>query len=129
MYFEDEPGTKSDLARSIAAEARARLAVERISGKVMAAKMGVSQNYLSKRLRDAAPFTFDDISLFMDCLDTDEDVIDFINSAYQNNSDRILGEMLSRYKARQKESVASDSLQGPDEWALAADTSEEEPEQ
>lgn len=65
MYFEDLSGSKSSLARAVSAEIRARLAAQRTSGKKLAETVGLSQNYIAKRLRDEAPFTIDDIELIV----------------------------------------------------------------
>lgn len=81
----DNPGTKSALGRAVSAEARARLAKYKVSGKAMAARMGVSQTYLSKRLRDAAPFTLDDVESLVSCLDPEMDVKEFISTAVADN--------------------------------------------
>lgn len=40
---------------------RGHVGRQRLSGKVLAANAGVSQNYLAKRLRDEVPFNFNDI--------------------------------------------------------------------
>jgi hypothetical protein len=43
---------------------RAHMGRQRLSGKTLAAKSGVSQNYLATRLRDEAPFTIDYVEPF-----------------------------------------------------------------
>ena len=118
--------TESILGRAVAAEARARIAAQRLSDKLMAERMGVSQNYLSKRLRDVAPFTLDDVDMFVHCLDQDEEVLDFIAAAYKRNLDRLINEDIAQ-AMQSNVSEQGDSL--PDEWSLAADRSDEESEQ
>jgi hypothetical protein len=52
----------SSLARAVRADIRARLGAERRSGKWLAEQIGLSQNYVAKRLRDEAPFNLDDLA-------------------------------------------------------------------
>lgn len=52
----------SSLARAVSADVRARLGAERRSGKWLAEQIGLSQNYVAKRLRDEAPFNLDDLA-------------------------------------------------------------------
>ena len=52
----------SSLARAVSADIRARLGAERRSGKWLAEQIGLSQNYVAKRLRDEAPFNLDDLA-------------------------------------------------------------------
>ena len=56
------------LASLISAEVRATMARTRVSGAELARLIGVSQNYLSKRLRDEAPLTLNDTELICDAL-------------------------------------------------------------
>lgn len=53
----------------------------RLSGKALAAKVGLSQNYVAKRLRDEAPFTLDDVERIIDVVDPHGDIDDFVVSA------------------------------------------------
>lgn len=59
------PAGKSDsagpLGRAVSAEIRALLARQRLSASEVAKRTGISQNYISKRLRDEAPFTLNDL--------------------------------------------------------------------
>ena len=52
-----EPGP---FARAFSAEIRSPMARQRISGAQLAARTGRSQSYMSKRLRDEAPFSAND---------------------------------------------------------------------
>ena len=47
---------------------RAHMGRQRLSGKVLAAKAGVSQNYLAKRLRDEVSFNVNDIEILAKAL-------------------------------------------------------------
>lgn len=89
MLYEVD-GTTSDLGRCVSAELRARMAALRVSGKTLALKAGMSQNYFAKRLRDEAPFTLDDIeSLVSVLLDDLVDPTTFITQAYERNQDEV----------------------------------------
>lgn len=54
-------GPSGDFAKAIAAQVREAMARHRISGSKLAARIGVSQSYLSKRLRDEAPLSLNDV--------------------------------------------------------------------
>lgn len=54
-------GTTGDYARAVSAEVRSQMGKKRISQVKLAQQAKLSQNYLSKRLRDEFPFTLDDI--------------------------------------------------------------------
>jgi transcriptional regulator with XRE-family HTH domain len=45
------------------------------SGARLAAKTGLSQNYLSKRLREELPFTLNDITRIADALEVDPTIL------------------------------------------------------
>lgn len=57
-----EQPSVSELQRAVSADVRARLAAGRQSGKWLAGQIGLSQNYVAKRLRDEAAFTLDDLA-------------------------------------------------------------------
>lgn len=57
------------LARATSAEIRAEMSRRRISGTRLAAAAGLSQSYMSHRLRDQAPFTLNDIEAICAALD------------------------------------------------------------
>ena len=65
MTHDFEQGTRSAFGRAVAAEVRAILGAERMSGNALAKAIGLSQNYVAKRLRDEAPFTLDDLALIL----------------------------------------------------------------
>lgn len=71
-----EPGP---FARAISAEVRAVLARQNMTIKELAAKCGLSQGYLGKRLRDAAPLNANDFETICNALD--RDVLQFITAA------------------------------------------------
>lgn len=81
-------GTRSTLGRAVSAEVRGRMAAERITGRQLAQMIGVSNNYLAKRLRDEMPFTLDDIDLLMGVWQ-DLEPGKFVQIAYDNHSERI----------------------------------------
>ena len=56
--FAPDPGR---LSRAVSAEIRAELARQRVTVVELAARIGRSQNYLSKRLRDESALTIDDV--------------------------------------------------------------------
>lgn len=49
------------MACAVSAEIRAELARLRMTATEMGIQSGISQNYISKRLRDEAPFTVNDL--------------------------------------------------------------------
>lgn len=55
-------------AAAVSSEIRAAMARNRISGVELAKKAGVSQNYISKRLRDEMPFTLNDVEVIANIL-------------------------------------------------------------
>lgn len=67
----DETHHTTPLARAFSAEIRAELARRSptISGLKLAGLVGMSQNYIAKRLRDELPFTLDDIAAICAALD------------------------------------------------------------
>jgi hypothetical protein len=50
-------------ARAVSAELRAVMARRRISGNQLSKDVGMSQNYIAKRLRDDLPFDLNDLSI------------------------------------------------------------------
>ncbi len=68
-------------ARALSAEVRATLARQRITAKQLAEDVGMSQNYLGKRLRDEASFTLNDMESICEALG--EDLQHFIQSAIE----------------------------------------------
>ena len=71
-----EPGP---FARAISAEVRATLARQRLTIKELARISGLSESYLGKRLRDAAPLTLNDAEAICDALG--EDLLGFAAAA------------------------------------------------
>ena len=55
------PGSAGLQPRAWSEAIRAHMGRQRLSGKALAAKHGVSQNYLATRLRDEAPFNINDL--------------------------------------------------------------------
>lgn len=64
------------LARAVSAEVRATMARHRMSGSKLAAKAGMSQSYISRRLLDDAPFTLNDVEMI--CRALDESLPEFL---------------------------------------------------
>lgn len=64
-------GTRSWLGRCVSAEVRSLIAASRISGIELSRRVGRSQNYIAKRLRDEAPFNLDDIEAIVTGLGVD----------------------------------------------------------
>lgn len=62
-----------DYARMVSAEVRRVMGDKRVSGNYLARELNVSQNYLSKRLRNQLPFTLNDIERIAAVLDMDFD--------------------------------------------------------
>ena len=87
----NESGSRSVLARAVAAEIRSRMAAQRVSGKRLAERVGMSQNYFATRLRDEKPFTLDDIAAIARELDG-SDGHTFIVEANARHSDRVFAE-------------------------------------
>lgn len=65
-------GPSGPFARAIAAQVREAMARHRISAARLAPLVGVSQSYLSKRLRDEVPLTLNDVESI--CLALGEDI-------------------------------------------------------
>lgn len=59
------------LARSVSAALRGELARHRMSGAAVSLAAGLSQTYVSKRLRDEVPFTLNDVELLCKALGID----------------------------------------------------------
>jgi transcriptional regulator with XRE-family HTH domain len=51
----------TSLSETVAAEVRAELARQKVTGKTLAAHLHVSHAYVSRRLTGAAPFDVDDL--------------------------------------------------------------------
>jgi transcriptional regulator with XRE-family HTH domain len=67
-------------ARAISAEIRAVMGRHRVSQALLAQRVGVSKNYLGKRLRDEVPFTANDIEAICDAMR--EDLLDLLQAAF-----------------------------------------------
>lgn len=72
-------GPSGPFATAVAAEVRAVMGRHWISGTQLAGRIGVSQTYLSKRLRNDAAFTLNDLSAICEALN--EDVFQLIATA------------------------------------------------
>lgn len=72
-------------ARAVSAEVRATLARQNMTVKDLAARCGLSQGYLGKRLRDAAPLTANDFETICNALD--KDILQFITAALEAAGD------------------------------------------
>lgn len=68
-------------ARAISAEVRAALARQRVTVKDLAARAGMSESYLGKRLRDISPLTANDFEALCEALG--EDILQFITAALE----------------------------------------------
>ena len=68
-------------ARAISAEIRAVMGRHWVSQALLAQRVGVSENYLGKRLRDEVPFTANDIEAICDAMR--EDLLDLLQSAFR----------------------------------------------
>lgn len=71
-----EPGP---FARAVSEEIRVSMARHRVSGAQLALKAGLSQSYLSKRLRDEVAFTANDVEAI--CAVLGEDLLALLSSA------------------------------------------------
>ncbi|MFT3871578.1 MAG: helix-turn-helix transcriptional regulator [Nocardioides sp.] len=87
VFYAFPSGTQSVLARAISAEIRAVLAARRMSRRELGSKIGLGNNYLALRLRDAKPLTLDDLELITHYLD--EDVDEFVQRAWDTHSERL----------------------------------------
>jgi transcriptional regulator with XRE-family HTH domain len=74
-----EPGK---FARAISAQVRSSMARQRISGAQLATKSGRSQSYISKRLRDEASFTANDVEAICEVLG--EDLLRLVTAAVRH---------------------------------------------
>ncbi|NWL13258.1 hypothetical protein DM793_18500 [Paenarthrobacter nitroguajacolicus] len=61
--------TSGPFARAVSAEFRAAMARHQMSGPRLAQRSGISQSYLSRRLRDEVAFTANDIEAICKALD------------------------------------------------------------
>jgi transcriptional regulator with XRE-family HTH domain len=62
-------------ARAVSAEVRRLMGERWFSGAKLAAKTGLSQNYLSKRLREELPFTLNDMTKIAEALEVDPTIL------------------------------------------------------
>ena len=129
MYFENLSGSKSSLARAVSAEIRARLAAQRTSGKKLAETVGLSQNYIAKRLRDEAPFTIDDIELIVEALNIEVGTARFIADADARQEELIWQSMMDESTKLSERARKVDFPSQPPEFELAASDHEFEDEQ
>ena len=70
--------TPGPLSRACSAEIRQAMARQRMTGAELARATGRSQSYMSKRLRDEASFTTNDIEDIVAALD--EDLLRFVHA-------------------------------------------------
>lgn len=91
-FFE---GTSSVLGRCVSAHIRAQLGAKRMSGKTLAARIGLSQNYVATRLRDEKPFTLDDVAEIVAILEPQMGVERFIADAVRDYTERVRGQLES----------------------------------
>lgn len=98
-------GTKTVLARCVAAEVRGRIGATRVSGRSVAALIGLSQNYFAMRLRDEASFSTDDLGRLADYFGVDAHV--FVEQAVTHHSAWITAELTAAIAAADIEAVAS----------------------
>lgn len=82
------------MARCITAHVRATAAAHRISGKQLASRIGVSQNYTATRLRDEAPFTIDDVEAIAEAFELDP--AEFFHRAYEEHSELVFSQELDQ---------------------------------
>jgi len=71
--------TPGPFAVAVAAEIRSAMARQRMSGSALAAKTDRSQSYVSKRLRDEASFTANDVEDICEVLG--EDLFELLRAA------------------------------------------------
>lgn len=88
MSFLFTTGALSPLARAVSAEIRSEMAVQRVTGRALAAAAEyASHNYVAERLRDEKPFTLDDVERLCRALDVDS--VTLIRRAWQNHGPRL----------------------------------------
>jgi transcriptional regulator with XRE-family HTH domain len=78
-----EPGK---FARAVSAQIRSSMAAQRISGAQLAAMAGLSRSYTSKRLRDEAAFTANDVEAICEALG--EDLLQLLSAAVRRMGSR-----------------------------------------
>lgn len=86
-------GSKSDLARCVSAEIRARMGAQRWSANRLAPLARMSQNYLSVRLRDEKPFTLDDVEALLEVLAPAQDWWQFFKEASERHAEDVWADM------------------------------------
>lgn len=59
-----------------------------MTGKALAAEIGLSQNYVAKRLRDEAPFTLDDVEAIARVI-SDDGGSELVAAAYERHVDQV----------------------------------------
>lgn len=82
---------RSILHLCVSAEVRAIMASRRITGLAFAPKIGVSQNYLAKRLRDERPFTITDIERIAKEFELDPS--EFLAKSLRDHSEDVLRQL------------------------------------
>ena len=97
-----DTGTSSILGRALTAEIRSRMGAKRISGKKLAELVGVSQNYLAKRLRDEAPLTLDDVASIAEVLDPTIGAQEFVQVAYDRQHEELWVDVISRSRLEEE---------------------------
>ena len=69
-------------ARAFSAQVRASMARQRVTGSELARLTGLSQSYVSKRLRDEASFTANDCEVICEVLH--EDMLELVTTAIRS---------------------------------------------
>jgi len=110
MYEDFADGTKSVLGRVVSAEIRARMAAQRISGKALARKVNLSQNYLATRLRDEKPLNLDDLEAILKVLAVDLSPEQFLAQAMERQFDDVLATTVGATSTQADSGLASDDL-------------------
>ena len=70
-------------AKAVSAEVRSVMARHRVSGAQLASRIGRSQTYIAKRLRDDVPFSANDIEDICEVLE--EDLLMLLHAAVRNS--------------------------------------------
>jgi len=70
-------------AKAVSAEVRSVMARRRVSGAQLASRVGRSQSYIAKRLRDDVPFSANDIEDICEVLE--EDLLMLLHAAVRNS--------------------------------------------
>lgn len=80
------------LSRAVTAELRAEMGVVRTSANQLARELGVSQTWLSKRLRDEGVFTIAEVEAIVAALGIEMPAAEWITYAEMRHADRIKAE-------------------------------------